>query len=422
MIFMDLKQVFTIQKFYIAFEIFSFSMILPYLIRNFTREQILSGYLLLFFSPLLFIMFLKKIYTRGFMIAGFVIRFFSMFIFFVKPNLANLYLYFFSNGMIILFFWVPYNIRYFMNSHKMNRATSAGHFVIVGPILNSFIPLISAYIITSIGYNALAVVSFLLCSVLIYKTTSIDKLDLDYSFFDALKKSSGLLSLKFLQGFFETGNMLVALFALNFVKTELGFGSFLSYIGLVGVVATLFVTRFSDKQNKRLKYFFPFLIILAGAMIYLSRVDTFFMFIIISAVIGVMVTLTFPFFFAIVLDKIEDKTIAMITREFMLNFGRVCSILLILILMRYGLNFEYLFMFSGLSLVIYSILLFTKKVYIEEAYYPLSPVAKVYDKSKNLALKVYSWGKVVEVKGAAKLMYAKLYTGTRWVDVSLRRT
>ena len=64
---------------------------------------------------------------------------------------------------------------------------------------------------------------------------------------------------------------------------------------------------------------------------------------------------------------------------------------------------------------------FRKGTYIEESYYPLSPVVKVYDKSKNVVFKVYSWGRVEKVKEGDKIAGARLYTGTKWVSVSFKK-
>ena len=416
---MEFKSLFTIQKLYIAFNMFSFSMVLPYLFRHFDHLQFLKELLLFFFTPLLFIVFTKKLKTKEFMIFIFITRILLLFIFFVKINIYWMYTWYFINGLSTFYFWVPYNVRYFLFSNKMNRATSAGHFIIVGPILGTFIPLISAFIITNLNYYFLASISCILGAVLLWKSFQIPKLDIKYNFFDAFRKSKGLRTLKFLQGFWEAGNFSIGLFSLFFIKGELAFGGFLSYLGLVGVIATIFVTRFSDKQQRRLKFFFPLLMFLAVFTLSLGFADTLVRWVIIASLIGMTSTLTYPFFFAVLLDKIEDKGIAMVIREYMLNVGRTFGILSMIIIFYLDIKFQYVFIVSGFSLLFYMMLLLRKDVYIEEAYYPLSPVAKVYDKSKNLVFKVYAWGKVDWIKEEEKLVFARLYNGTKWVHVSL---
>lgn len=416
---MDVKSIFTIQKLYIAFEIFAFSMILPYLARHFCATQIATGFLVLFLVPLPLIFFSRKIMTEQFMFFAFLIRLLCLFIFFVTPSLALMYVYFFFIGLNTFFFWVPYNIRYFVFSHKMNRATSAGHFIIVGPILNSFIPLLSGYIVTRWGYLLIAIVSFFMVGYIMYKTIKLPKVEVKYNFFDMIRKAKGMRTLKFLQGFWEGGNMMIGLFTLFFIQGELAFGGFLSYLGIVGVLATLFVTKYSDKDGRRMRFFFPFLLFLAISTMSMALADNLGSWVILSALAGIFSTLTYPFFFAVLLDKIEDKVIGMVAREFFLNLGRVCAVGLLIGLMYNGYELNTIFLFSGAVLLVYAGLLLWKKTYLEEAYYPLSPVAKVYDNGKNVVSKIYAWGKVVSVK-EAKAVGAKVFTGARWMEVSFK--
>ena len=418
---MEVKSIFTIQKLFMVLEIFSFSMLWPYLARHFSYIEMLSGFVVLYAAPLIFIFFSKRIATKGFMLFAFIARYICILIFFVKPVLWIMYLFFFLKGIGIFFFWVPYNIRYFTFSHRMNRATSAGHFIIVGPILNLFIPISSAFVITRFGYPVLALISFIVLIVLLKRASQLPNFEVKYSFWDAFSKSKGLRTLKFLQGVWEGGTIMIPLFTLFFLKNEMAFGSFLSYLGLICIIATLFVTRFSDKQHKRMKFFFPLLVFLTLFTFSLAFADSLFKWVFVNALLGIASTLTYPFLYAILLDKIEDKSIAMITREFMINAGRVTGIAGIIIFGYLGLHLRHAFIFIGLSLVAYLVLLLWKGVYVEEAYYPLAPVAKVYDRSKNLVFKVYAWGKIVKIKEGAKIVRARLYTGTKWVGVSLRR-
>jgi len=417
---LESQSIFTIQKLFIAFDILAFSMILPYLIRHFSHIELASGYLICFLTPLPLLFFAKKLITRKFMFVAFIINFISLFIFFVKPDIILMYIYFFLKGLIIFFFWTPYNIRYFTFSHSMNRATSAGHFIIVGPILNSFIPLTSAFIITKLGYSVLASLSFILVVILLYKTLKLPKLDINYYFSGIFHKAKGMRTLKFLQGIWEAGLILIPLYTLFFIKDELSFGSYLVYLGLVGVIATLIVTRFSDRQHKRLKFFFPLLLLLSLATLSLVYADSLIKWFIITASVSLISTITYPFFFAVVLDKIEDKSISMITREYMLNFGRTVGVAGILLFSYFKLPLRYPFLFFGLSLIAYLLFLFRKKTYVDEAYHPLSPVVKVYDKSRNLVFKVYGWGKVVQLRNIPPKATTKIFDGARWITVSIK--
>jgi hypothetical protein len=298
----------------------------------------------------------------------------------------------------------------------MNRATSAGHFVIVGPILNTFIPFISGLVIAKLGPAYIILGSLIFLAVLLYKVSKLPKLDVRYSFFDVMKKSKGLRFLKFIQGSWEAASMLLALYSLVFLTGELQFGSFLSYIGLVGVFATLFVTRFSDRQQKRLRYFFPLVTLLALITMSLAFMDSLAKWILAVGLLGIIRTITYPFFFAVLLDKIEDKAVGMIAREFMLNAGRVFGVLIFILVLSFTGTMRYGFLILGSFLLVYPALLIARKVYIEEAYHPLLPVAMVYQKGR-LAAKVYAHGgfKVMrDVSLRSRDIFVRTFDGTRW--------
>ena len=215
--------------------------------------------------------------------------------------------------------------------------------------------------------------------------------------------------------------MTIPLYALTFVKGEIAFGGFLSFLGLIGVIATLIVTRFSDKQHKRMKFLFPLLIFYAFFIFLLFFADNLITWLVFTALLSITQIIIYPFFFAVVLDKIQDKALGMVMREFMLNAGRVFGVGAVIVLLYVGLPLQYAFLASSIFPLMYLSLLLIKKTYIEEAYYPLSPVVKVYDKSKNLVGKAYSWGKVVTIKEFhPKDVTARVYTGTTWVTVSLK--
>jgi len=183
----------------------------------------------------------------------------------------------------------------------------------------------------------------------------------------------------------------------------------------------LFVTRYSDKQQKRLKFLFPLLIFITFFTMLLSFADSFLKWLIFLGLFNITYILIYPFFFAVVLDKIEDKSASMIIREAMLNTGRAVGILAALLIFYTTGSLQFTFLIIGISPLVYMLVLSRKKVYIDEAYDPLAPVVKVYNGSKQVVAKVYAWGKVVKVKEfALNNVVVKAFTGTKWKTVSLR--
>jgi hypothetical protein len=380
------NRVFTIQILYTAFEFFAFSMLLVHFKRYFSFDQIILGYLLFFFVPLPLILFLRKVRTTAFLAGGFVIRAACLVIYLVKPTYPAMLVYYLASGTIIFLFWVPYNIRYFLLSHRTNRATLAGHLIIVGPVLNTFVPFTSGLVIAKVGIHYIVAGGAVLAALLVWSAARLPGYDLSYRFSEVMDNARGLRFLKFVQGVWESGNMVIALYGLTFLKNELQFGAYLSYLGLVGVVGALIVTRFSDKQRKRLKFFFPFVIALGALTMSLASATAFARWTVLSGAVGIAATMTYPFMFAIVLDRIEDKAAGMIAREFLLNAGRVAGYAVMLGIMALTGTMRWAFLFTGAALLLYPILLIRKRHYIDEGYDPLSPVTKLHVAARNSGL------------------------------------
>lgn len=407
---------------YAAFEIFSFSMLMPFLLKHFSIYVIIKGFFIAFLTPVILILFLRYIPTVKFMSIGFVLRWLTLFIFVLKPAYFFLYSYFILYGATFFFFWVSYNTRYFSFTNKMNRATSAGHIIIVGPILSSFIPFISGFVVSKIGYPMIVVVGSIFIIKILSKTSNISKLKIKYSFREAFANSKGIRLLKLIQGTWESIFWIFPIYTLSFIKSEFAFGAFLSYLGLLGVVSTLFVTRYSDRQQKRMKFLFPLLICLTLSTMLLSAADSLLEWTIFLGIFNIIYILTYPFFFAIVLDKVEDKSTSMITREALLNSGRTIGILIVAFVFKISGSLQPVFLFLGISPLVYMFILTRKKIYLDECYDPLSPVVKVYDNSRRVVAKVYAWGKVDKMREfALNKVKVKVYVGEKWRPLSLRR-
>lgn len=364
----ELNRVFNLQKLYTAFEFFGFAMLLVHFKRYFSFEQIIVGNLLFFLTPLPFIFFLRRINTTFFLVTGFAIRAACLAIYLVRPTYAAMLVYYAVSGTIILLFWVPYNIRYFLLSRRDNRATLAARLIIVGPVLNTFVPFTSALVIARLGIPYVVAGGAALAALLIYTAARLPKYELSYKFADVMNDAKGLRFLKFLQGVWESGNMIIPLYGLTFLKSELQYGTYLSYLGLLGVVGALVVTRFSDRQRKRLKFFFPFVLALSVLTMSLASASTFARWTLLSGVVGVASTMTYPFLFAIVLDRIEDKAAGMIAREFLLNAGRVIGYAVILLIMASSGSLRWAFLFTGATLLAYPAILVRKRHYVDENY------------------------------------------------------
>ncbi|MBN1386039.1 MFS transporter [Candidatus Woesearchaeota archaeon] len=412
---MELRQIFTIQKLYTSFEILSFCLLYVYLIQYFSPLQIISAAALGYSIPAALIFFSRFLDTKRFMIFGLSARWIALLIFLLPPRPVFLYIFYALFGIFIFFFWTSYNIRYFHFSHSMNRATSAGHYIIVGAFLSTFVPIISGLFVDNLGFRSLTILGSLMMLFIIFKASRIDEFLVSYDFREAFRKSKGIRSLKFLQGAWEIIYISVSIHTLTFISESMSYALYLSFIGFISIIATFIVTRISDKDNKRMKFFFPLLIFLIAAMINLFFADSVEKWLIATALLGFLQTLIYPFFLAVVLDKVEDKSTSLIIREFMLGLGRAFSASVLVVMLFFGFPFPLFFIFTSLIMLAYLALLIIKGVYFEEAYYPLSPVVKLYNGSKKLVANIYPWGQVQKLSSFPKRFFLHFYNGSRWV-------
>jgi len=270
------RQFFNLLIFYAAFlwfRVFSFSILAPHFLeKNISLSQMIMGNGLFFAAAVIWLLLFKTQSSRlsWFLAAGFSII--GLLFAAQVTNVWQYYLYCFLLGLGAVLYFVPYNIAHFRLTPGHRNSFSAAIMFSIIPVISFLAPLLAGSL-AQISYNYIwfgSVAFFLMVLVLTKFQTDFRyhfnfKADLTY-----LKPTWLIVAL---QGLWEPIIFaVISVFTLNFITTPLAFGSFISYLGLVAIVANLFLGRLSDRLNNRLKFLIPTTILLGLATMILPLV------------------------------------------------------------------------------------------------------------------------------------------------------
>ncbi len=248
----------------------------------------------------------------------------------LPPTRELLFASSFLFGTTCFLFWVPFNILYFGISK--GRAASLGTiYFSIGSLLGLALPLIAAGIAQDMGFATL----FLASAALYLAPMAAALLLTDSTHSHQLKacmaELKGFKTLVLLEGMFSEGTFAaIAVISLFYFTTPMEMGVFLSVTTLFAVLASVVVSRLSDKSRRRMEYiklFGPGL----GLVTFLGAFATNAMawYGAISAR-GFFASLFWPFTTAIIVDNKRDMAKSMVSREFMLNVGRIIGVGIVL--------------------------------------------------------------------------------------------
>ncbi|MCK4967873.1 MAG: hypothetical protein KAS12_02355 [Candidatus Aenigmarchaeota archaeon] len=289
-----------------------------------------------------------------------------MFLSFIRGfELIQLYFIAILAGIVIFMFWVPYNIRYFSFGDNNNNAFMSSILFILWPILNIFLPGLSGYAANTYGFNFLFITSAAINLLAIFCIKWSDNgFVLKFNLKTALKNTKGVKTLMFLEGFSQ-GILWTAipLATISYLSNVVDYGLFFSYLGFFGAIASVFLSRLSDKIKNRTNFIYPVAFLLGLSTIITGFASTFIMWAIANAFLVFFATVFGPFQTAIVLDKTKNLVDSMASREFFLNIGRTSGgAIAIVSLLLFGKS-EYSLLISGGSVFVYALVMRTKKLY-----------------------------------------------------------
>ena len=162
----------------------------------------------------------------------------------------------------------------------------------------------------------------------------------------------GLKTLTLLEGALHFFAMLIIpVYALLFLKTQMEVGWFLSYMAVVSFVMGFMVSRYSDMKQQRTLPIFVLFFLLTMATLGLYLVKTLFMWYVMVGIFTVFNTISSPLRLAISMDVKEVNMGFWRIREFFLNAGRVVTLGLSAVLFYYEWYGVVFGLFAGLMLM-----------------------------------------------------------------------
>jgi hypothetical protein len=282
-----------------------------------------------------------------------------------------------SNALVLVFFWIPYNLEFFSFATEKNRAYSGSIAIAIYPLVGLAIPAFAGYTWHSRGFTwNIAISVSILAASIVYMlfNRSIRFRRFDYSIRKSLSALKRYRTLFFLQGVWEASSFIgVPILTLLFVRTELGLGLFLSYLGALSVISTIMLSRLSDKRGSRTMFIYPALLITGSTTISLCFADTFLRWMLLVGAVNFMGVLTTPFLIAVSLDSSVTGINMWAGRELLLNLGRSSGGAVLLLIFLHTANPRFAFAFLGCALLAYAVVLHLKQIYPRARIIPAQP-------------------------------------------------
>lgn len=148
---------------------------------------------------------------------------------------------------------------------------------------------------------------------------------------------------------------IIPTYTLLFLKTELEFGGFLSYLGLLGFIISYLLSRKSDGNGQRMSYLVPLFLLMAFVMVLLPFISSTIVWVGLIGAYTLLNTASSPLRLAISLDVKKATLSFWMVRELFLNIGRFVTILISVV----GFYFEFywpVFMMFALMGLMYPLL------------------------------------------------------------------
>src|SRR4030066_530481 len=280
---------------------------------------------------------------RNALIAGlcFLIGEYALF-FFVRDGWILSFAVGLAFGMYYPLFWTPFNLLKAQMTRKGDRGVTYGAFFFVWPLATFAAPFLGALVIDFASYQmmfAIGIAIIIATAFVVFAYRAyIPKDQVMRIRLEAVGKRNVIALLG--EGGFEGGFWAdLVIIAWWFVKDEVQLGILFSLFGLSAGIMAIILGKVSDKiQNRR---FFvqvsalssiPFVVLISLA----SSLEEY------AIATGLLefACFMFPvFLFAIITDKLEDtKNDSVISREYLLDIGRVSTIVILMVLLYLGVK------------------------------------------------------------------------------------
>ena len=347
--------------------IFGWSLVYLYFVElGFSYWELLLMNVLTYLASLLAIPVLRRISLRSYIRHGILLRvltFLMVFHFLATPQLYLLAVVF---GVMLTVFWIPCNIKYF----RLNSGATAqfsGLYFFTWALMGALAPAIAGVVAKVAGYWAVfgGSIGVLLLAFLVAGRLGEETVDLDWR--GAIAGTKGVRTLVFIEGFWQGVNLIgIPLFTLYFIREELALGAFLAYLGLLGALASLLVSRLSDRTRRRLVFIAPATILTAVFTILSGFSKDLYQWALFQGGVQFFLAILSPFAITVVIDASRDLTDSIVSREVFLDLGRVAGGVGLAASMYLTGEIRLAIIGSGLALLLYPLVLAGNGLYPSE--------------------------------------------------------
>ncbi|MEK6809756.1 MAG: MFS transporter [Nanoarchaeota archaeon] len=352
--FSRVKSGFSLLIFYSICANFSSSLI-PFYFKEqgLSLASIILMYMLFATIGVLFIPFFKIFSVRTSFIASFLIFSSALASLAFLPSSISFYVYAVLLGFNLILFWLPLNYLFFLKSSKETNGIDSSLYMVAPGLIAMVLPLFGAAVANYFGYVwlfGLAALLYLFPILFVYKKIPKEKV-CTLPFWEGVRNFKGLKTISMFEGALQYfSGIVLVVYALLFLKTNLEVGYYLSYLGLLGFAIGMLLSRYSDKTHKRKSYIFVLFAMMSLSIFILPSVKESTHWFIAIGLFSTIYTISSPLRLAVSLDvRAADMTFWKM-REFFLNLGRAVTLLLTVILFTYQQYFMVFALFGVIAL------------------------------------------------------------------------
>lgn len=374
----EFRRIYVIQVMMAVADAMAMNFMVLYLVtKGFRLDQLLLATTLAFAVPVFAIACMRRARAKVSFTIAFLVKIVAYLVALLWVDPVTLNFIYITNALVLVFFWVPYNLEFFSYATEKTHAYSGSVAIVIYPLVAMVVPPVAAYTWHAHGFTSNMLISIcILAGLIVYVLTSrsIKFRSFDYRITESLRNLKGYRTLFALQGFWEASSFVgVPVFTLLFIETELRLGFFFSYLGVLSVIATIMLARLSDRRRRRTAFLYPTVILAAGATISLGLARSTVLWVMLVGLLNFTSIMTTPFLIAVALDAKVRGINMWSGRELLLNLGRSLGSCSILLVYRSGMDYRLAFIVLGGALLLYPVLLRVKRIYTGAEIIPAQP-------------------------------------------------
>jgi uncharacterized membrane protein YjfL (UPF0719 family) len=351
---------FTFYVSYVWFTSFGTS-VLPahFLAQHINLQQLMFGKVLAFLAQILLLITFTDLTAKISWRLALIFSFSYILLSITVYNSFQFYLASFVNGFGLFFFFIFYNIAHFENTPQVKRGHSSALMFIAPSMIGVVAPLLAGFL-TQINLFVMWLVSFISFCISFYLIRLQENFRISYRIGAVMHEIKATRVFIFIEGVWEALVFgVIPIYTLYFIKTPLGYGTFLSYLALVSIVANFTLGRITDKLQKRTVFLYPLTIIMAGTTIsFITVRSDITIWIVLTGIIQFLLPLFWNISTAMVIDAHSNLHLAIPGRELTLALGRIIGLIMAYLSFTVEKSPHYIFIVLGLILFVYPAKLF----------------------------------------------------------------